>query len=70
LEKEVPHSFSVTSLTFLVEIPSTYISISANTSAFSQCLLVSLLTREEPGGERTFALLGDEQVQRAYPRPP
>src|SRR5918995_2281885 len=35
LEKEVPHSFSVTSLTFLVETPSRYISIKAKTSAFS-----------------------------------
>src|SRR5215217_2646760 len=34
-----------------------------------QRLLVSLVTREQPGGERTFAVLGDEQVQRAYPRP-
>jgi hypothetical protein len=34
-EKEVPQSSSVTSLTFLVETPSTYISISAKTSAFS-----------------------------------
>jgi hypothetical protein len=35
LEKEVPHNASVTSLTFLVETPSTYISISAKQSAFS-----------------------------------
>jgi hypothetical protein len=35
LEKEVPHSSSVTSLTFLVETPSTYISMSAKQSAFS-----------------------------------
>ncbi len=34
-EKEVPQSSSVTSLTFLVETPSTYISIRARTSAFS-----------------------------------
>jgi hypothetical protein len=35
LEKVVPHSSSVTSLTFLVETPSRYISISAKVSAFS-----------------------------------
>jgi hypothetical protein len=36
LEKEVPHSSSVTtSLTFLVETPARYISIKAKTSAFS-----------------------------------
>jgi hypothetical protein len=35
LEKEVPQSSSVMSLTFLVETPSTYISINANIKAFS-----------------------------------
>ena len=35
LEKLVPQSSSVTSLTFLVETPSTYISINAKHSAFS-----------------------------------
>jgi hypothetical protein len=34
-EKEVPHSSSVMSLTFLLETPSTYISMSAKQSAFS-----------------------------------
>ncbi len=34
-EKEVPQRASVTSLTFLVETPSTYISIKAKHSAFS-----------------------------------
>jgi hypothetical protein len=35
LEKEVPQRASVTSATFLLETPSTYISTSAKTSAFS-----------------------------------
>jgi hypothetical protein len=35
LEKDVPHRAPVMSLTFLVETPSTYISMSAKTKAFS-----------------------------------
>ena len=35
LEKLVPYKASVTSLTFLVEISSTYVSIEAKHSAFS-----------------------------------
>ena len=52
----MPHSSSVTSLTFLVETPSTYISIKAK----HERLLVPLVAREKARAEVAFSVLGHE----------
>ena len=64
MEKEVPHSSSVTSLTFLVETPSTYISIKAKTapSRFAG-------SGRTGAWRRSFAVLGHQEVQGAHPGP-
>ena len=65
MEKEVPQSASVTSLTFLVETP---LDVHLHQGQ-TQRLLVSLVAGEQASREGPLPVLWDEQIQGAHPRP-